>query len=172
MKKIIYVLSLIFISYFNYSEEAQPVACDPMIPMTDSILSAVLKHRDSAFNTCLSCQGSSCSFKSWDDSRTLAVCKRLFCTPSFVSPGFETPADTPSGKSSFTYSYGISKEGFLENIEVLKAEGAFKKRDAKKFLKSRTRKTRFEPIIYKKVPYEIVNLTSNMVLNTRWGDRD
>ena len=172
MKKIIYVLSLIFISYSNSSEEVQPVACDPMIPMTDSILSAVLKHRDSAFNTCLSCQGSSCSFKSWDDSRTLAVCKRLFCTPSFVSPGFETPADTPSGKSSFTYSYGISKEGFLENIEVLKAEGAFKKRDAKKFLKARTRKTRFEPIIYKKVPYEIVNLTSNMVLNTRWGDRD
>ena len=172
MKKIIYVLSLIFISYSNSSEEVQPVACDPMIPMTDSILSAVLKHRDSAFNTCLSCQGSSCSFKSWDDSKTLAVCKRLFCTPSFVSPGFETPADTPSGKSSFTYSYGISKEGFLENIEVLKAEGAFKKRDAKKFLKARTRKTRFEPIIYKKVPYEIVNLTSNMVLNTRWGDRD
>ena len=172
MKKIIYVLSLIFISYFNYSEEAQPVACDPMIPMTESILSAVLKHRDSAFNTCLSCQGSSCSLKSWDDSKTLSVCKRLFCPPSFVSPGFETPADTPSGKSSFTYSYGISKEGFLENIEVLKSEGAFKKRDAKKFLKARTRKTRFEPIIYKKVPYEIVNLTSNMVLNTRWGDRD
>jgi len=172
MKKIIYVLSLILISYSNSSEEVQPVACDPMIPMTDSILSAVLKHRDSAFNTCLSCQGSSCSFKSWDDSKTLAVCKRLFCTPSFVSPGFETPADTPSGKSSFTYSYGISKEGFLENIEVLKSEGAFKKRDAKKFLKARTRKTRFEPIIYKKVPYEIVNLTSNMVLNTRWGDRD
>ena len=172
MKKIIYVLSLIFISYSNSSEEVQPVACDPMIPMTESILSAVLKHRDSAFNTCLSCQGSSCSLKSWDDSKTLSVCKRLFCTPSFVSPGFETPADTPSGKSSFTYSYGISKEGFLENIEVLKAEGAFKKRDAKKFLKARTRKTRFEPIIYKKVPYEIVNLTSNMVLNTRWGDRD
>ena len=172
MTKIMYVLSLIFISYFNYSEEAQPVACDPMIPMTESILSAVLKHRDSAFNTCLSCQGSSCSLKSWDDSKTLSVCKRLFCTPSFVSPGFETPADTPSGKSSFTYSYGISKEGFLENIEVLKSEGAFKKRDAKKFLKARTRKTRFEPIIYKKVPYEIVNLTSNMVLNTRWGDRD
>ena len=172
MKKIIYVLSLIFISHFNYSEEAQPVACDPMIPMNESILSAVLKHRDSAFNTCLSCQGSSCSLKSWDDSKTLSVCKRLFCTPSFVSPGFETPADTPSGKSSFTYSYGISKEGFLENIEVLKSEGAFKKRDAKKFLKARTRKTRFEPIIYKKVPYEIVNLTSNMVLNTRWGDRD
>ncbi len=172
MKKITYVLSLIFISYFNVSEETQPVACDPMIPMTESILSAVLKHRDSAFNTCLSCQGPSCSLKSWDDSKTLAVCKRLFCTPSFVSPGFEIPADTPSGKSSFTYSYNISKEGSLVNIEVLKADGAFKKRDAKKFLKARTRKTRFEPIIYKKVPYEIVNLTSNMVLNTRWGDRD
>ena len=51
MKKIIYVLSLILISYSNSSEEVQPVACDPMIPMTDSILSAVLKHRDSAFKT-------------------------------------------------------------------------------------------------------------------------
>ena len=172
MKKIIYVLSLIFISYFNYSEEAQPVACDPMIPMTDSILSGVLKHRDSFFNTCLRCQGSSCTFKSQNDSKIHQVCKRLFCTPSFVSPGFETPADTPSGKSSFTYSYNISKEGSLVNIEVLKAEGAFKKKDAKKFLKARTRKTKFEPVIYKNEPYEIVNLTSNMVLNTRWGDRD
>ena len=172
MKKITYVLSLIFISFFNFSEETQPVACDPMIPMTESILSAVLKHRDSAFNTCLSCQGSSCSFKSQNDSKIHQVCKRLFCTPSFVSPGFETPADTPSGKSSFTYSYNISKEGSLVNIEVLKAEGAFKKRDAKKFLKARTRKTKFEPVIYKNEPYEIVNLTSNMVLNTRWEDRD
>jgi len=102
----------------------------------------------------------------------LAVCKRLFCTPIFISPGFETPADTPSGKSSFTYSYNISKEGSLENIEITSVEGVFNKKDAKKFIKARTRKTKFEPIVYKNKAYEIVNLTSNMVLNTRWEDRD
>ena len=96
----------------------QPVACDNMIAMSEDLLNAVRKHRDSAFKTCLSCKGSSCSFIEFNDSKTLAVCKRLFCTPTFVSPGFETPADTPSGKSSFTYSYGISEKGSLENIEI------------------------------------------------------
>ena len=150
----------------------QPVACNNMIAMNETILSGVRKHRDSTFNTCLSCKGSSCSIKEFNDSKALAVCKRLFCTPTFVSPGFETPADTPSGKSSFTYSYIISKEGSLENIEIKSVEGVFNKKDAKKFIKARTRKTKFEPIVFQNKAYEIVNLTSNMVLNTRWEDRN
>ena len=150
----------------------QPVACDNMIAMSEDLLNAVRKHRDSAFKTCLSCKGSSCSFIEFNDSKTLAVCKRLFCTPTFVSPGFETPADTPSGKSSFNYTYGISKEGSLTNIEITNVEGVFRKKDAKKFIKARTRKTRFEPVIYKDQLYEIVNLASSMTLNTRWEDRD
>jgi len=149
-----------------------PVACDNMIAMNEDILKAVRKHRDSAFKTCLSCKGSSCSFREFNDSKTLAVCKRLFCTPTFVSPGFETPADTPSGKSSFAYSYDISKEGSLINIEITNVEGVFSKKDAKKFIKARTRKTRYEPVIYKDQSYEIVNLSSDMALNTRWEDRD
>ena len=140
--------------------------------MNEDILIAVRKHRDSAFNTCLSCTGSSCSFREFNDSKTLAVCKRLFCTPTFVSPGFETPADTPSGKSSFTYSYGISEKGSLENIEIKSVEGVFNKKDAKKFIKARTRKTKYEPIIFENKAYELVNLTSSMALNTRWEDRD
>ena len=105
----------------------QPLACNNMIAMNDTILTAVRKHRDSAFKTCLTCQGSSCSFRVFQDRKTEAVCQRLFCTPIFVSPGFETPADTPSGKSSFTYSYDISKEGSLKNIAIIKAEGVFSK---------------------------------------------
>ncbi len=150
----------------------QPVACNNMVAMNEDILSAVRKHRDSTFNTCLSCEGSSCAFKEFKDSKTLAVCKRLFCTPTFVSPGFETPADTPSGKSSFTYYYSISKEGSIVNIEIKSVEGVFSKKDAKKFIKARTRKTKFEPVVFQNRAYEIVNLTSNMVLNTRWEDRD
>ena len=150
----------------------QPVACENMVAMNEDILNAVRKHRDSAFNTCLSCKGASCSFREFNESKTLAVCKRLFCTPIFISPGFETPADTPSGKSSFTYSYNISKEGSLENIEIISVEGVFNKKDAKKFIKARMRKTKFEPVVFKNKAYEIVNLTSNMVLNTRWEDRD
>tara|TARA_B100000945_G_scaffold3521_1_gene2963 strand:- start:41 stop:631 length:591 start_codon:yes stop_codon:yes gene_type:complete len=150
----------------------QPLACNNMIAMNDTILTAVRKHRDSAFNTCLTCQGSSCSFRAFQDRKTEAVCKRLFCTPIFVSPGFETPADTPSGKSSFTYSYDISKEGSLKNIAIIKAEGVFSKSDAKKFIKARTRKTKFEPINFDNKSYEIINLTGEMSLNTRWEDRD
>ena len=46
------------------------------------------------------------------------------------------------------------------------------KKDAKKFIKARTRKTKYEPVVFQNKAYEIVNLTSNMVLNTRWEDRD
>ena len=169
MKKIILLTLTLLIS--NWTLTA-PVACDNMIAMNEDILIAVRKHRDSAFNTCLSCKGSSCSFREFNDSKTLAVCKRLFCTPTFVSPGFETPADTPSGKSSFTYSYGISEKGSLENIEIKSVEGVFNKKDAKKFIKARTRKTKYEPIIFENKAYELVNLTSSMALNTRWEDRD
>ena len=150
----------------------QPLACNNMIAMNDTILTAVRKHRDSAFKTCLTCQGSSCSFRVFQDRKTEAVCQRLFCTPIFVSPGFETPADTPSGKSSFTYSYDISKKGSLKNIAIIKTEGVFSKNDAKKFIKARTRKTKFEPINFDNKSYEIINLTGEMSLNTRWEDRD
>ena len=47
----------------------QPVACDNMVAMNEDILNAVRKHRDSAFNTCLSCKGSSCSFREFNESK-------------------------------------------------------------------------------------------------------
>ena len=160
------------VSGTNERPNSKPIACNNMVAMTEAILNGVRKHRDSAFKTCLTCQGSSCSFRVFQDRKTEAVCQRLFCTPIFVSPGFETPADTPSGKSSFTYSYDISKEGSLKNITIIKAEGVFSKNDAKKFIKARTRKTKFEPINFDNKSYEIINLTGEMSLNTRWEDRD
>ena len=160
------------ISGTNERPNSKPIACNNMVAMTEAILNGVRKHRDSAFKICLSCQGSSCIFNQFQERKTEAVCKRLFCTPTFVSPGFETPADTPSGKSSFTYSYSISKEGTLSNIEILDVEGVFSKKDAKKFIKARTRKTKFEPINFDNKSYEIINLTGEMSLNTRWEDRD
>ena len=75
-------------------------------------------------------------------------------------------------QSSFIYSYSISKEGKLSNIEILDVEGVFSKKDAKKFIKARTRKTKFEPINFDNKSYEIINLTGEMSLNTRWEDRD
>ena len=160
------------VSGTNERPNSKPIACNNMVAMTEAILNGVRKHRDSAFKICLSCQGSSCIFSQFQERKTEAVCKRLFCTPTFVSPGFETPADTPSGKSSFNYSYSISKEGTLSNIEILDVEGVFSKKDAKKFIKARTRKTKFEPINFDNKSYEIINLTGEMSLNTRWEDRD
>ena len=160
------------ISGTNERPNSKPIACNNMVAMTETILNGVRKHRDSAFKICLSCQGSSCIFNQFQERKTEAVCKRLFCTPTFVSPGFETPADTPSGKSSFNYSYSISKEGTLSNIEILDVEGVFSKKDAKKFIKARTRKTKFEPINFDNKSYELINLTGEMSLNTRWEDRD
>ncbi|HJL95718.1 MAG TPA: hypothetical protein QF379_01840, partial [SAR86 cluster bacterium] len=66
----------------------------------------------------------------------------------------------------------ISQEGLLTNINILEVTGVYSKRDAKKFLKALTRKTKYEPIIFQKKSYEINNLTSSMSINTMWEDRD
>ncbi|HJL96507.1 MAG TPA: hypothetical protein QF379_05870, partial [SAR86 cluster bacterium] len=152
MKKIITASLLLFFSLFSLSEDLLLMSCDHKASMTQDMLTKVLKHRDSAFNTCLSCQGSSCSMKTWQDKEknNELICKRLFCTPNFISHGYVLPGDTPSGKSSFTYTYNISQEGLLTNINILEVTGVYSKRDAKKFLKALTRKTKYEPIIFQK----------------------
>ena len=60
----------------------------------------------------------------------------------------------------------------FNNSHASASIGVFSKKDAKKFMKARTRKTKFEPINFDNKSYEIINLTSEMSLNTRWEDRD
>ena len=165
MKKLI-ILFIVLFSNLTFSEN---FSCDPKKFLSPDTLTKVIKHRDSALNVCLNCEGNSCAFKSQllADQKSLAICKRLFCTASYASRGYEMPADSPRGKSSFSYQYAISEKGKIIDIKVNSVEGVFSSKDVVKFIKALTRKTRFQPIEFDGNFYQLKNLTSEMTLNTR-----
>ena len=152
------------------ANDAEPMSCDHKVSMGSDLLTKVIKHRDSAFDTCLTCIKGDCTMKTWnaENQNNEMICKRLFCTPKKVNKGYEVPADTPRGKSSFSYSYTISKKGKLTEINILNVDGAYKRKDALKFLKSLTKKTQYEPLIHDNKKYKITNLTSSMSVNMKW----
>ena len=166
MKKLI-ILFIVLFSNLTFSENN--FSCDPKKFLSPDTLTKVIKHRDSALNVCLNCEGNSCAFKSQllSDQKSLAICKRLFCTASYASRGYEMPADSPRGKSSFSYQYAISEKGKIIDIKVNSVEGVFSSKDAVKFIKALTRKTRFQPIESDGNFYQLKNLTSELTINTR-----
>ena len=156
----------------SFFAEGKSFSCDPKKYLPEDLANKVLVHRESAFNICLSCEGETCKFKQelLGNSDTFSICKRLFCTASFASRGFEIPAGTPRGKSSFSYQYSISKLGAIKDITITSTDGVFSNKDAKEFVKALTRKTKFLPIKYQGNSYELINLASDMNINTRLGN--
>ena len=171
MKKIIFISFFSLLSSVFYGEDIS-FNCDPKKFLPENIIEKVLIHRDSTFNICLKCEGESCSFKNelLGDEKSLSICKRLFCTASFASRGFEIPSETPRGKSSFNYQYSISKQGKIKDIKVISTEGVFSSRDVKAFVQALTRRTKYEPIEFQDNYYELTGLETEMTINTRLGN--
>ena len=166
-----YVLSFFLFSSFFAFGESRNFDCDPKKFLSENLIEKVLVHRETSFQICLNCEGEICSFNKelLKDERSLSVCKRLFCTPSFASRGFEIPPETPRGKSSFNYNYTISNTGTIKDIKIISVEGVFSSRDAREFLKALTRKTKYIPIEFQDDYYELINLESQISINTRLG---
>ena len=167
----VYVLSFFLFSSFSVFGESRNFDCDPKKFLSENLIEKVLVHRETSFQICLNCEGETCSFNQelLKDERSLSVCKRLFCTPSFASRGFEIPPETPRGKSSFNYNYTISNIGTIKDIKIISVEGVFSSRDAREFLKALTRKTKYIPIEFRDDYYELINLESQIIINTRLG---
>ena len=167
----VYVLSFFLFSSFSVFGESGNFDCDPKKFLSENLIEKVLVHRETSFQICLNCEGEICSFNQelLKDERSLSVCKRLFCTPSFASRGFEIPPETPRGKSSFNYKYTISNTGTIKDIKIISVEGVFSSRDAREFLKALTRKTKYIPIEFRDDYYELINLESQISINTRLG---
>ena len=167
----VYVLSFFLFSSFSVFGESRNFDCDPKKFLSENLIEKVLVHRETSFQICLNCEGETCSFNQelLKDDRSLSVCKRLFCTPSFASRGFEIPPETPRGKSSFNYNYTISNTGTIKDIKIISVEGVFSSRDAREFLKALTRKTKYIPIEFRDDYYELINLESQISINTRLG---
>jgi hypothetical protein len=161
----------IFFSSLSIVGESSNFECDPKKFLPENLIEKVLVHRETSFQICLNCEGKTCSFKQelLQDERSQSICKRLFCTPSFASRGFEIPPETPRGKSSFNYNYTISNTGMIKDIKIISVEGVFSSRDAREFIKALTRKTKYIPIEFQDDFYELTNLESKISINTRLG---
>ena len=171
------LISILFINLFYFSQllvaaDVNPMACDHKVAMSADLLTKVIKHRDSAFDTCLSCNKGDCSMKNWseENKQNEMICKRLFCTPIKVAKAYEVPGNSPTGKSSFDYMYSISKKGKLTDINILKVEGEFNRKDALNYLNALTKRTRYEPLVNENKKYKITNLESSLSVNMMWED--
>jgi hypothetical protein len=170
-------ISALFIFFFCFSgliaaNNPEPMSCNHKVAMSADLLTKVLKHRDSAFKTCLTCNKGDCSMKIWNEENknNEMICKRMFCTPTKVAKAYEVPGNSPTGKSSFDYIYSISKKGKLTDINILKVEGEFNRKDALNYLKALTKRTKYEPLVNENKKYKITNLTSSMSVNMLWED--
>ena len=85
----------IFFSSLSIVGESSNFECDTKKFLPENLIEKVLVHRETSFQICLNCEGKTCSFKQelLQDERSQSICKRLFCTPSFASRGFEIPPE-------------------------------------------------------------------------------
>ena len=65
-------ISVLFFFFFCFSgliaaNNPEPMSCNHKVAMSADLLTKVLKHRDSAFKTCLTCNKGDCSMKIWNE---------------------------------------------------------------------------------------------------------
>ena len=144
MKKYI---TVIFFSFYALSLASAPI-CSINQELNKDTASKLTDFRDQTSSTCLTCSSNVCQLKTWPEEKKgdEAVCKLLFCTPSYVSKYFEKPDNVKSGKTKIKFSYTINSKGKIKEIQVSSAKGAMNVRESYKYLQSFTSKTKFEPL--------------------------
>ena len=142
-----YIL-VIFLGIFALSVSSSPI-CSINQELNKDTAAKLSEFRDQTYSTCLTCTDSSCQLKTWPEEKKgdEAVCKLLFCTPSYVSKFFEKPDNVKSGKTKIKFSYSINSQGKIKGIQVDSAKGAMNIRESYKYLQSFTSKTQFEPLL-------------------------
>ena len=170
MFRILIVLTALIYSHILFAENVRCMGKDPkswIIPF--QTIKQVVKHRSNAMDICLSCEGDSCSMKSWSEEQVkeFNVCKRLFTTPVYLRAN--SMSELPSkfkriGKESkrstyFYYNYSISKEGRVSDIKVTSIFGAGRltKKEALQLWTIVTEDSFYEPIEIEDKRYEINN---------------
>ena len=88
--------------------------------MNKDTASQLSQFRKQTTDTCLACEGDTCKLKAWpkEQKGDEAVCKLLFCTPSYVSKFFEKPDDVKAGKTRIKFTYSINSKGKIKGINV------------------------------------------------------
>ena len=127
MKK--YVAIIVF-SSLGLSLSGAPI-CAINQELNKDTANQLNEFRQQTIETCLACANNSCKLKPWPEEKKgdAAVCKLLFCTPSYVSKFFEKPDNVKPGKTRIKFSYSINPKGKIKDIEVSSAKGAMNARE-------------------------------------------
>ena len=141
-------LSLLFLAFFGLSLYSAPI-CLINQELNKDTASQLSQFRQQTTDTCLACNDDSCKLKAWPEEKKgdEAICKFLFCTPSYVSKFFEKPDNVKAGKTRIEFTYSINSKGKIKGIKVTSAKGAMNVRESYKYLQSFTSKTQFDPLL-------------------------
>ena len=121
----------------------------------------------SAVSVCLKCAGKKCEMNSLKKEQTTeaVVCRMLFCTATSVSRDFKRPDGVKKGRTKIKFNYDISEDGRIEGLKIKETYGKMNNRQAYKYLRSFSRKTKFEPLVIDGKEYGITNLNAEIVAN-------
>ena len=141
-------LSLLLLTFFGLSLYSAPICLINQELDKDSV-SQLSQFRQQTTDTCLACNDDSCKLKSWPAEKKgdEAVCKMLFCTPSYVSKTFKKPDNVKAGKTRIKFTYSINLKGKIKGIKISSAKGVMNARESYKYLQSFTSKTQFDPLL-------------------------
>ena len=164
MRKYIVV---IFLGIFALSVSSSPI-CNINQELNKDTAAKLSKFRNQTYSTCLTCRDNSCQLKPWPEEKKgdEAICKLLFCTPSYVSKFFVKPDNVKSGKTTIEFSYIINSKGKIKEVEVKSARGAMNSRESYKYLQSFTSKTQFEPLLINDKATKIVDIVGEHIAYT------
>ena len=164
MRKYIVV---IFLGIFALSVSSAPI-CSINQELNKDTVSQLSDFRKQTISTCLTCTDGSCKLKTWPKEKKAdeAVCKMLFCTPSYVSKTFKKPDNVKAGKTRIKFTYSINSKGKIKGIKINSAKGAMNSRESYKYLQSFTSKTQFEPLLINDKATKIVDIIGEHIAYT------
>ena len=141
-------LSLLFLTLFGLNLYSAPI-CLINQELDKDTVSQLSQFRQQTTDTCLACNDDSCKLKAWPKEKKgdEAVCKMLFCTPSYVSKTFKKPDNVKAGKTRIKFTYSINLKGKIKGIKISSAKGVMNARESYKYLQSFTSKTQFDPLL-------------------------
>lgn len=151
---------IIFASYLCLAlpVSAEGRSCPVEVIRKDQIESVVAR-RQTTFKHCLACEGDVCQFRQWPEEgkEFASACRLLFCTPTKM-PGKMFLPDNVTKEAGIFFTYGINKQGRIDNVEITELLGGLDETEARKMIRNYFERRRYEPITIDGKTYELQGL--------------
>ena len=163
-QKSLLALSLLLFTSLSFSVDLN---CSIDKELSKDHFQKLIQLRQQASAACLKCVGKECEMKSWkkEQAGDATVCRLLFCTATSVSRSFKSPDGVKKGRTKIKFNYDISEDGKIKGLKIKETYGTMNDRQAYKYLRSFSRKTKFEPLVIDGKEYGITNLNAEIVAN-------